>query len=97
MHQSGRGVERLHSSFLFGKREDDNDDDDVNDDDNTGSTKAILTFVVFFWSSRVSTHKRIHSGEKTSQKSSVLKEETLGFKESLLGILLVLRNERETR
>ena len=44
-------VERLHSSFLFGKREDDDDDDDddVNDDDNnTGSTKAITTPFVFF-------------------------------------------------
>ena len=53
-----RGVERLHSSFLFGKREDDDDDDDVNDDDNTGSTKAIITPFVFFESSCVvSTHK----------------------------------------
>ena len=46
-----RGVERLHSSFLFGKREDDDDDDDdddVNDDDNTGSTKAITSPFVFF-------------------------------------------------
>ena len=49
-------VERLHSSFLFGKREDDDDDDDddVNDDDNnTGSTKAITTPFVFFLSRRV--------------------------------------------
>ena len=48
MHHRERGVERLHSSFLFGKREDDDDDDDVNDDDNTGSTKAITTPFVFF-------------------------------------------------
>ena len=57
MHPIGReSVERLHSSFLFGKREDDDDDDDddVNDDDNnTGSTKAITTPFVFFLSRRV--------------------------------------------
>ena len=50
-----RGVERLHSSFLFGKREEeDDDDDDEDDDDNTGSTKAITTFVFL---SRVCRHK----------------------------------------
>ena len=65
-----RGVERLHSSFLFGKREDDDDDDDVNDDDNTGSTKAIITPFVFFESCVVSTQKRINR-ERRHQKSIV--------------------------
>ena len=67
-----RGVERLHSSFLFGKREDDDDDDDdVNDDDNnTGSTKAIITPFVFFESCVVSTQKRINR-ERRHQKSRV--------------------------
>ena len=45
MHHREGGVERLHSSFLFGKREEEEEDDD---DDNTGSTKAITTPFVFF-------------------------------------------------
>ena len=70
MHHRERGVERLHSSFLFGKREDDDDDDDVNDDDNTGSTKAIITPFVFFESCVVSTQKRFNR-ERRHQKSIV--------------------------
>ena len=68
-----RGVERLHSSFLFGKREEDDDDDDFDDDDdddNTGSTKAIITPFVFFESCVVSTQKHINR-ERRHQKSIV--------------------------
>ena len=87
-----RRGERLRSSFLFGKREEEeDDDDDDDDDDDTGSTKAILTFVVFFESSFcVSTHKRIHSGEKTSQRGVCF-----GFKESLWDSFINRNDERD--
>ena len=73
------------------EEEEDDDDDDDDDDDNTGSTKAILTFVVFFESSFcVSTHKRIHSGEKTSQRGVCF-----GFKESLWDSFINRNDERD--